>query len=307
MNVELQKMPAVSVVLPVYNGGRYLHQAIDSVLRQTFEDFELILINDGSTDESGIIIRDFASSDARVILIERENRGLIESLNEGLNASRGELVARMDADDVCRPNRFAMQVAYMQAHPECIALGSRIQLIDPEGLPIKEMGSALHHEVIDADYMQGRCSFFHPTVMFRRAGAIKIGGYQKEFKHAEDVDFFLRLAEQGCLANLPDVLLEYRQHMQSVGYAHASSQTASTQAAVTAARLRRGTEIHAKAATFKGVVHEQSPGDVYRKWAWWSLAGRNLSTAKKHLINAFRVEPFAKKNWRLFLCVLRGH
>lgn len=300
-------MPAVSVVLPVYNGGRYLHKSIASVLSQTFRDFELIVVNDGSTDDSGKIVRDFASNDARVILIERENRGLIDSLNEGLNASRGELVARMDADDVCRPNRFAMQLDYMQAHPECIALGSRIKLIDPDGLPIMEMGSALHHEAIDADYMQGRCSFFHPTVMFRRAAAIKIGGYQKEFKHAEDVDFFLRLAEQGCLANLPDVLLEYRQHMQSVGYAHAGIQTASTQAAVTAAMRRRGSDIYANPTPFQGIVEEQSTGDVFRKWAWWSLAGRNLSTARKHLINAFRVEPLARKNWTLLLCVLRGY
>lgn len=307
MSFELRKTPAVSVVLPVYNGGRYLHQAIASVLSQTFEDFELIVINDGSTDESGKIVKSFASNDTRVVLIERENRGLIDSLNEGLDASRGELIARMDADDVCRPNRFAMQVAYMQAHPDCIAVGSRIQLIDPEGLPIMEMGSELHHEAIDADYMQGRCSFFHPAVMFRRASAIKIGGYQKEFKHAEDVDFFLRLAEQGCLANLADVLLEYRQHMQSVGYAHASSQTASTLAAVAAARQRRGTDLYPVATSFTGIVQEQSLGDVYRKWAWWSLSGGNVSTAKKHLINAFRVEPFAMRNWRLFLCVLRGY
>ena len=300
-------MPSVSVLLPVYNGGRYVKQAIASVLNQTFDDFELIVINDGSTDNSGEILREFAANDSRVILIERENRGLIESLNEGLKACRGELVARMDADDVCRPNRFELQVAYMQAHPECIVLGSRIQLIDPDGLLMMEMGAVLDHEDIDSDYMQGLYVVCHPTVMYRRAVAIKIGGYRKEFLHAEDVDFFLRMAEEGRLAILPNVLLEYRQHLDSIGYAQAADQAASAIAAVTAAKQRRGMEITHTAPPSSGDVRKQSIGDVYRKWAWWSLAGGNVSTAQKHLINAFRVEPFAMRNWRLFLCVLRGY
>lgn len=134
----------LSVVMPVFNGGSYLSQAIQSVLNQTLRNFEFIIINDGSTDLSLSIIQSFASQDTRIVVVNRENRGLVASLNEGLHLAKSDLIARMDADDVCYPTRLSQQYEYLCAHTDCVAIGTRIQLIDPEGLPIMEIFYRVH-------------------------------------------------------------------------------------------------------------------------------------------------------------------
>ena len=123
----------VSVLLPLYNGEAYIREAVESVLAQTRRDFELLILDDGSRDGSLAIVQEIARRDPRVRLISRENRGLTETLNELLAAARGEFVARMDADDVCLPDRFERQVAFLDAHPEVVCVGGDPVMIDERG------------------------------------------------------------------------------------------------------------------------------------------------------------------------------
>src|SRR5205823_4798077 len=126
-------IPVISVVMPVYNAASYVADAVKSIMAQTFDDFEFIAVNDGSTDRSEAILNEFARADRRIRVISRANTGIVGALNDGIAAAEAELIARMDADDVSSPQRLQRQLAYMQAHPECVALGGRVIGTDPYG------------------------------------------------------------------------------------------------------------------------------------------------------------------------------
>ena len=142
--------PAVSVVMPVYNAARHLREAVQSVLRQTFRDFELVAVDDGSTDESPAVLREYAARDPRVRVVSRPNTGIVGALNDGLDAARGPLVARMDADDVCLPRRFERQAAFLRDNPACLVVGTRVRYTEPNGRPICDGPVRVTHEEIDA-------------------------------------------------------------------------------------------------------------------------------------------------------------
>lgn len=299
--------PLASVVLPVYNGERYLAEAIDSILAQTWRDFELLLLDDGSQDQTWPIIESYCAKDKRCRGISRENRGLVATLNEGIALSRGEFLLRMDADDIALPQRFEQQIRYLQENPECVALGCRFILIDPESLPIMEMGHCLSHEQIDEGNLSGEGSFMcHPGTALRAAVVKDIGGYREEFRHAEDVDFFLRLAEVGKLANLPDVLLAYRQHPQSIGYAKRAEQVRSTWLAVNAAYQRRKNGAPKSKILEADTENPPDLAEIHAKWAWWALSAGNVATARKHAWISLRSSPFKPATWKVLACALRG-
>src|SRR5688572_12730012 len=127
--------PTVSCVMTVYNTAPYLREAVESILGQTFTDFEFIIIDDGSTDASPQILSDYAERDARIRLVSRPNTGIVKAANEGIGLSRGKYLARMDSDDVALPHRFATQVKYLDEHPDCVLVGSAAMFIDPYGVP----------------------------------------------------------------------------------------------------------------------------------------------------------------------------
>jgi glycosyltransferase involved in cell wall biosynthesis len=301
--------PACSVILPVYNAGKYLHDAIESVLRQSFTDFELLLLNDGSTDASLQCLESFAAQDPRCHVHSWPNRGLIATLNEGIRLARADIIMRMDADDVCYPLRFEKQMAFLDAHPECVAVGARVRLIDPDGQPLRVFTDAVDHEVIDTAHMSGKGGAIpHPSVAMRKAAIISCGAYRPDYPHAEDIDLFLRLAEIGRLANLPEVLLDYRQHPGSIGYKHAEAQRDSARRAVLEARRRRGLELSDwPVADAEPTVPPAHLSDVHRKWGWWAFSDGNHATARKHALKAFRLKPWDFENIKLLGCILRGH
>jgi glycosyltransferase involved in cell wall biosynthesis len=298
--------PAASVLLPVFNAARYVEEAIRSILEQSFTNFELLLLDDGSSDDSLAVLQDFAQRDTRCIVHTRENRGLVQTLNEGIALSRADILFRMDADDRSHRLRFEREMAYLREHPDCVAVGTDVMLIDPEGQPLRPFGLPCSHADIDAEHMQGVGSMIvHPTAALRKAALVSVGGYRDAFKHAEDFDLFLRLAEIGQIVNLPDVLLDYRQHLSSIGYSQTSGQLAAKQRALTEARLRRG-------IVTSGRLPNPDPpplraAAVHRMWAWWALSAGNIATARKHTLLAARLAPFAIENLRLTACVLRGY
>jgi glycosyltransferase involved in cell wall biosynthesis len=207
----------VSILLPVYNSEGYLKATIDSLLAQTLQSFELIVINDGSTDGSAEIIRSY--KDSRIVYVENEgNRGLIYTLNRGIEMARGEYLARMDADDVCMPARLELQSRWLDEHPGTGLVACFIDFIDREGKPggVWELDrKTVSHKAIRSR-MPGENCLAHPSVMGRTELFRKFR-YNPEQKHIEDYDLWLRMLGEGCVVEkLPEALLLYRLHPQSV-------------------------------------------------------------------------------------------
>ena len=202
-------MPKVSVIMSVYNGDRYLREAVDSVLAQTFADFELIVINDGSTDHSRDILAGY--DDARVRVFEQSNRGLVASLYRGIGLAQAPLIARHDADDRSVPERLARQVEFLEHHPRVVIVGSSMSVMDEAGKIMHEHRVLLHDPELRQELLV-RSPFAHGSVMFRRSAFDAAGPYQQEFWPAEDYELWLRLALKGELANIDDCLYVYREH-----------------------------------------------------------------------------------------------
>jgi len=163
-------IPSVSVIMSVYNGERYLREAIDSILTQTYTDFEFVIINDASTDASSGILAKYATHDSRIILLQNDtNLGLTKSLNIGLRLARGRYIARQDADDISLPHRFERQVRYLDEHPETMLLGAQCLLIDAQGMPIADRSHFPTTEMTIRWYLLADNAIAHPTVLFRRS------------------------------------------------------------------------------------------------------------------------------------------
>lgn len=205
-------MVAVSIIMPVYNGLQYLRPAIRSVLDQAYGHFEFIILDDGSTEDVARAIQEF--SDERIRFIARENRGLGASLNELIQLASGELIARMDGDDICLPERLEQQVSFLQEHPEIGMVGGQINFLVENSL-VKAFPMPCGHQDILAGLRQARFPICHPAIMFRKKHALACGGYRLGGA-GEDLDFFLRMAEQGGLANVESAVLNYRISMNSL-------------------------------------------------------------------------------------------
>ena len=233
-------VPAISVAMSVYNGERFLAQAIESVLAQEFEDFEFLILDDGSSDATPQIVREYALKDSRIRPIIRENRGLVASLNELIAEARAPIVARMDADDISKPQRFAKQYAFLAANPDHGVVGCWSEDIDEFEKPYVTGGCdhPLRHEDFLSNMRGGGPLLCHPSVMYRRDLVLAAGGYHAAFRHCEDLDLWLRLASLTRLANLPERLIRYRHYMQQVSKRHATEQQVGAAIAYEAFRKR---------------------------------------------------------------------
>lgn len=215
--------PKVSVVMSAHNEERYLGRAVESLLEQTFRDFEVIVIDDGSEDRTPEILASY--DDPRLHVVRQGNQGLISSLNRGMALARGQYIARMDADDVAYPERLARQVAFLSANPEVGLLGTAFDEIDGEGRVIGRRrypteDAALRRLLIRYN------PFFHSSVMIRRGPLERVGGYLEtaEGVLVEDYDLWFRLARVTRLAILPDVLMARRYHGGNLSLRHETAQ-----------------------------------------------------------------------------------
>jgi len=214
-------IPAISVAMSVYNCEAYLAPAIESILTQTFSDFEFLILNDGSRDGSADIIDAYAARDSRIRAIHRENRGLIASLNQLLAESRAPIVARMDGDDVAYPHRFTKQYTFLAEHPDYGVVSSWTDDIGADG-EIIAAGGADHpstHEGFLAA-VHHSTPLCHPATMYRRDLVLQAGGYHQAFRHCEDYDLWLRLADITRLCSLPEKLMQYRRTESQVSNRH---------------------------------------------------------------------------------------
>lgn len=263
--------PKVSVMMPVYNAALYLREAIDSILSQTFTDFEFLIINDGSTDASGEIINGYA--DSRILYIEnKENLGLVETLNRGIALARGEYIARMDADDISLPERFARQVAFMDAHREVGACGTAFQFF----------GDSDHIAIHPEDYthcftlLSLNSSLGHPTSMIRKAilnrHAIR---YEPEFAYAADYAFWIRISQVSCISSLTETLLLYRWHTTNMSKTDPSRTMARVRARILWHELVLGNPL----------------SEAQKRYLAWDFRDRGTFRAGKKLLAAVLESP----------------
>lgn len=215
------KDPRVTVLMPVYNGEKYLKEAIESILSQTFTDFEFLIINDGSADKSAEILQSF--NDPRIRLVHNErNIGLIGTLNKGIKLSRGKYIARMDCDDISLPKRLSVQVRFMEKHAEIGVCGSWVKII---GLKKSFAGEYFQKDEDLRAYMLLSTPFAHPSVMIRKDVLDTHNlEYDESYKHAEDYELWSRIIKHTKISNIPEVLLGYRKHPESVSQTHTSIQ-----------------------------------------------------------------------------------
>jgi glycosyltransferase involved in cell wall biosynthesis len=204
--------PAISVLMPCFNGARWIAESIESVLNQTFSAFELIIIDGGSSDGSIDIIKEYIERDSRVILLERPGLGLSASLNLGIDTALGQWIARLDADDVSEPDRLALQLQASTENPKLVFLGAGLIEIDEDGTSGKsflypEQSSQLLNNLVSFKRFPPHSSAFYRTSVVKKAG-----GYRTEIKRAEDLDLWLRLSELGELGSIPQRLVRYRKH-----------------------------------------------------------------------------------------------
>ncbi|MGH6911096.1 MAG: glycosyltransferase family 2 protein [Phenylobacterium sp.] len=216
--------PRISCLLPVYNGEAFLTEAIGSILSQTYRDFELILVDDGSRDGTADILRAFAKDDDRVRVVRRDNGGIVAALNTGLAVSVGEYVARMDADDISLPERFQFQLDYLDAHPGCALVGGVACSLGPDGSFAGRTTGGRHRRTDLTCFPPRVAVAMHPLIMVRRAALLDVGGYRSNFPHAEDYDLFLRLSKLGTIDNPDRDLLIYRRHEGAISLKHLETQ-----------------------------------------------------------------------------------
>jgi glycosyltransferase involved in cell wall biosynthesis len=291
-------MPRVSVIIPVFNSERYLAEAVESILTQTFRDFEVLLLDDGSTDGSVTIAQQLAARDGRVRLINGGHHGVVHWRNVGLNEAKGEYVAMMDSDDVAVAERLARQVEFLDANPECGAVGAQAVRIDPDGDAIDFWRVPESHEEIDASNMREGCSaIINPSVLMRTSTVRAVGGYRAGFDSSEDYDLFLRLAEVARLANLPDVLLRYRLHAKSLTLGHGQTQNLLARKAQEEAWVRRKNP--GEPPPRQHFPPCMTAEELIGSWALSAFAARHFKTARKHAFRLVRKRPSEFKRWVL--------
>jgi hypothetical protein len=206
--------PRVSVVMAVFNGEKYVAESVASILAQDYRDLEFIIIDDGSTDGTRNIVAAF--DDPRIVLLENPaNLGLAVSLNRGLAAARGELIARQDADDLSAPTRLARQVEFMDTHPDIGLLGTAHKEIDDAGIVVGDVDAHAGHAMI-AWSLLFFCPFVHSSVMFRRSVVDAVGAYDPALRYSLDFEYWTRIARRYRVANLPERLVRLRFHVDSM-------------------------------------------------------------------------------------------
>jgi GT2 family glycosyltransferase len=284
----LLQAPTVSVLLPVWNGEAFLEAAVESILRQTLSSFELIVIDDGSTDASAAIAEKLARGDDRVRVMRRAHEGLSAALNAGIAAVRGEYVARMDADDISAPDRLRKQVEYLDAHPACVAVGAWIDVVDEAGRQIGVKTFLETHEQISAALLCGVSPIAHPTVVMRRDVLRAAGGYDARRYPSEDLDLWFRLGESGELANLGEALLQHRRHKAALGVRERETMKAMALAICNEARTKRGLRPWRGTPILAG---RNADGQYHFECARTALIAGPRLTAVRHAAATIVAEP----------------
>lgn len=294
--------PIVSILMPVYNAEKYLRLAVDSLLAQTYSVFQLVCIDDGSSDSSLAILREYSSRDSRVIVHSRANTGIVGALNDGLAICAGQFVLRMDADDVSHPGRLEILLNEMTKNPRCVVLGTSFRVIDPDGDTIRVELAETDVERLRANIVAWAYpTLCHPSVLMRKDAIDAVGGYRNTFLHpniGEDTDLWERLLAIGEIRNVPDVLLCYRYHLESICHKHRKLQKQNMEL-----RNREKNKVsdadsngNDSDRVFRTEVEEQ-----IARWCRFAIDGGYLKTARKWAFRLYRADPMSRSKL-LLLC-----
>ena len=306
MDISTDHKPRVSVVMPLFNALPYLAEAMESILSQTLRDIELIVVDDGSTDGSAALAMATARRDPRVRVLLRPHAG-VEAVNVGVAAARAKYIARMDADDIAISTRLERQAAFLDAQGDCVAVGSWLERTDPFGSPAGLQETPVDHETIDGALIRGEgWPIVQGTTMYRKSALRAAGGWRADFGWVEDLDLFLRLAEVGRLANIPEVLYRYRRHPKSVCPSYYASMCERIADVVAAAYRRRGLgDPPAALALRPDLPKKHSTAELYRNWACHAIHRRRPRLARWHAAQALWREPWRLHSWRVLAWSVR--
>ncbi len=291
-----RSIPTVSVVMAVYNGERFLRAALDSILAQTFTDFELIVVDDGSTDSTASILDSYL--DPRIVRIKNTtNIGLTHSLNVGLKKAKGKYIARHDADDISYLDRFRQQVVFLESHPDVGFLGTGYQIIDRYGSVLETILPPIENTTLQTRLEHQNC-FCHGSVMIRRGLLEKVNGYREFFPVTQDYDLWLRLAERSEVANLSYPLYQFRFDGSTVSRQKTDLQLAYDKLARVLAIQRRSTGI--EEVIPENILDTYAPEVIKScgnaRWAAYLFyVSGQFSQANESLIRAYRAIPDYEK------------
>jgi glycosyltransferase involved in cell wall biosynthesis len=292
--------PAISVIIPAYNAADFVAEAIQSILTQTFSDFEVIVIDDGSHDDTAKVIAPIAASDPRIRFLSRPNRGVSETRNEAIAMSRGNLLALMDADDVALPHRFAVQIERFRQDPSLVCLGGWHWMIDTAGRVFRKVTAPTDNDSIQRLILSGHMPVCNPTAMMRRDAFLKTGGYVHETFPAEDLDLFLRLIDHGTFANVPDLLLKYRVHPNSTSESQGIAQRAKGKEACERAWARRGIRgEYTAVGLWRPGRDQRSQYDYFLDYGWSAFSLGQRRTAMIYGLKAAAKLPHLCGGWKL--------
>lgn len=206
----------IDILIPAYNAARFIRTTLDSILAQTVRDLRVVIVDDGSTDETGAIADSFAAADPRVVVHHQPNRGIVDALNAGLELCTAEILGRIDADDIAHPDRFEQQIAFLRANPQVVAHASAARHIDADGKPTGSFARLASPDFADPWFVPCKEPYLmHPFLCVRRDAMRAIGGYRQVY-YAEDTDLYWRLRGQGKLVNSDIVMGDYRLHATSI-------------------------------------------------------------------------------------------
>lgn len=301
--MSIVKKPSVSVVMPAYNAAQFIRPAVDSILAQTYEDFELIILNDGSTDKTQSIIE--AYSDPRIRLINKENSGVASTLNLGLKEARGEFIWRHDADDISLPQKLEKEMAFLDAHPEFVLCATQVAFMSERGNVAWNkrqpkdswLGSETYREVLFEDFSP-YSPVTHGTTLFRRSILENTGGYREAFITSEDIDMWLRFLEHGRLAVLNECLSLHRLSTSSATAVHGWKNHFYRELAKEFYRIRQNGEQDELERTDR-IVEPTPPAEIETK------ASEKGKLLRNDLLSFHYAVHIDAKDWREVMRIIR--
>ena len=222
--IKLIKKNLISVIFPIYNASNYLDESLQSILSQTYKDFEVILINDGSTDDSLDKCKKYQKEDSRIKIINNKHQGLTKSLNDGIKFSTGKFIARQDADDISKVNRFEKQINWFSSSNNRVLCGTNGYVVSPNGKIRQNNVITFSHDKIINKLKYTNC-FMHTSVMFLRLAAEKFNFYNENLKYAQDYDLWWKLSTLGEVGNIPEKLVTVKRLKDSITLNKANEQT----------------------------------------------------------------------------------
>lgn len=298
-----QSLRDITVLMPAYNASPYIGKAIESILSQTFADFEFLIVNDGSKDNTLEIIQSY--NDPRIKLINQQNKGLIDTLNESIKIAEGKYIARMDADDICLPHRLQTEYDFLEQNPDYVLVGSDVDIIDKDGnFLLKLIPVGYEHEEIAAK-VDEKCPFNHPSVMFRKQAVIDAGYYPKNALSFEDHLLWKEMLMVGKVKNLNQTLVQYRFNPESVTIDEKWRGKEFVE--IRKRSIHNGMVTEEDGKRLKEIISGQNLAE-YKQASYYALVGKkylwnnpNGKLAREHFREAIRHYPGNKESYLLYL------